>query len=226
MGVPAKRVAKSKKRGSRSAPATTKHSKSKSKRTKREHDIPLADLFLWVTVVDQCQIHPRNSLDAASEAAKMNSGHVQKRLKMIEKRFGPLFRERLLEKMTAEEENGRTARKRYRSGVPNTLGGALAEIFATIEHLYLYALTLQRRDGGADPFPEVIEAKKAVLKAIPVTPLRELDRVKLRVRRDRITRSLVWAHRIRKRRRTGLPQRFSDLPKMHPRYANDGRLEE
>ncbi|AND87815.1 hypothetical protein [Bradyrhizobium diazoefficiens] len=217
-GVPAKRAAKSS--------ATKKDSKSKRKRTEREHDISLADLFLWVTVVDQCQIQPRNGLEATSEAAKLNSGQVQKRLKVIEKRFGPLFRKRIAEKTTAQEENGHAARKQNRSGVTNTLGGALAEIFATIEHLYLYALTLKRRDGAVDPFPEVIEAKKAVLKAIPVTPLRELDRVKLKVRRDRITRSQVWAHRIRQRQRTGTPKRFSDLPKMHPRYASDWRLEE
>jgi hypothetical protein len=36
--------------------------------------------------------------------------------------------------------------------VPNTLGGALAEIFVTIEHLYLYALTLERADGRMNPF--------------------------------------------------------------------------
>jgi hypothetical protein len=191
-GVPAKRAAKSKKHVS-SAPSTKKDSKSKPKRTERKHNITLADLFLWVTVVDQCQIHPRNGLEEASKAAKLKSGQLQQRLKEMEKRFGPLFRKRVPKKKTALEKKSRfdshAARKQNRSGVPNTLGGALAEIFVTIEHLYLYALTLKRADGVINPFPEVIEAKRAILKAIPVPPLRELDRVTLKVRRDRISRS-------------------------------------
>lgn len=70
----------------------------------------------------------------------------------IEKRFGPLFRKRVAEKRTDQEKKSHAARKQNRSGVPNTLGGALAEIFVTIEHLYLYALTLERADGRMNPF--------------------------------------------------------------------------
>lgn len=211
-GVSAKRAAKSKKHVSRGAPAAKKDSKSKRKRTERKHNISLADLFLWITVVDHCQIHPRNGLEEASKAAKMNSGQLQQRLREIEKRFGPLFRKRAAEKKTVS-----ASRKHNRSGVPNVLGGALAEIFTTIEHLYLYALTL-RDNGSTNPFPEVIEAKRAVMKAISVTPLRDLDRVKLTLRRDRITRSQLWAKRIERRESTGEPERLSDLPKIDPRH--------
>jgi hypothetical protein len=85
-GVPAKKAAKSEKHVSGSAPAK-KDSKSKPKRSERKHNITLADLFLWVTVVDQRQIHPRNGLEEASKAAKLKSGQLQQRLKEMENGF-------------------------------------------------------------------------------------------------------------------------------------------
>ncbi|WP_210205409.1 hypothetical protein, partial [Bradyrhizobium sp. MOS002] len=66
-GIPAKRAAKSKKHVSTAAPATKKDSESKARRTTPKHNIRLADLFLWITVVDECQIHPRNGLEEASK---------------------------------------------------------------------------------------------------------------------------------------------------------------
>jgi hypothetical protein len=191
-GVPAKRAAKSKKaRQQRAVDEEGFEIEAEADRAQAQHHaggpIPLG--HRGRPVPNPPQERPRGSL----QGRKTKIGQLQQRLKEMEKRFGPLFRKRVPKKKTALEKKSRfdshAARKQNRSGVPNTLGGALAEIFVTIEHLYLYALTLKRADGVINPFPEVIEAKRAILKAIPVPPLRELDRVTLKVRRDRISRS-------------------------------------
>lgn len=197
--------------------------------SRRPHGIKLADLFLWITVVDECQYHPRGAFERAAVAEGLKSdGNVQQRLLVLETRFGTLFKRSPPKKRKGRSEEERSSpphdrSKRYRSGVLTDRGAALAELFATIEHLYYYALSVRGDPSGQ--LHDVIKAKNAVFRALPARIQREFDREVFEngQRRNRITRSQAWGHRLRQRRRTSEPKRLSDLKRMRLKYPNDSK---
>jgi hypothetical protein len=234
----AKHGARTKRRGRKSTSPIGNESlprKPGKVKSQRPHGITLADLFLWITVVDECQFHPMGAFERVAVAEGLKSGgNVQQRLQVLENRFGTLFQRPRpkRQKTNPQEEESNDAKgsvietpspptfaKRTRSAVPTARGAALAEIFVTIEHLYHYALSL---GGGQSESDNVLKVKKAIFRLLPSRIRRELDRVffETGVRRNRISRSHAWNYRLRKRQRTGEPKKLSDLPRMLPRYPN------
>jgi hypothetical protein len=71
--------------------AKTKHGSSTAP-SRRPHGIKLADVFLWITVVDECQHHPRGAFERAAISEGFKSeGNVQHRLLVLETLFRQLF---------------------------------------------------------------------------------------------------------------------------------------
>jgi hypothetical protein len=230
--------AKTKTNGRRPAASIGKRSAASppgKKQRRRPHGLTLADLFLWITVVDECHYHPRGAFErAASTEGLKSGGNVQQRLLVLEKRFGKLFRNQkrtfILEKRPPEETEGededlyrKIPLKRYRSGVPTDRGAALAEIFVAIEHLYHYALSLGGKESEAKT---VIGVKNAIFRRIEEPQIRrEFDREIFETgqRRNRITRTQAWSHRlaVRRRLKKPVPKRLSDMPRMRLRYPKD-----
>jgi hypothetical protein len=129
-------------------------------RQARAHSITLADIFLWITVVDECLYHPMGAFDRAAKTEGYGSvGNVVQRLKVLEDRFGTLFMKG-------------PGRRRYRTGVPTARGAALAEIFVLIEHLFSWALSLKTATGY---HVEVRKLKELILYLVPINPLRPPD---------------------------------------------------
>jgi hypothetical protein len=85
---------------------------ARKKGEKRPHSVSLADLYLWITLVDECLYHPIGAFERAAVTAGLkNRGTVTQRVKVLEAHFGQLFA-------------NRDASQRYRSGVALTpLGG-------------------------------------------------------------------------------------------------------
>jgi hypothetical protein len=216
----AKRGAKAEKLGRNSTPAgdVVATSRSIKKKGQRPHGVTLADLFLWVTVVDECQIHPMGAFERAAVTEKLQSpGNIQQRLKALESRFGILFQP--LHKRGTSRKGAkikswkkyelRPSTSRTRSGVPNGYGTALAEIFATIEHLYHYALSLK----GSSDSANVSKIKNAVFSLVPSETQRDFDRATLEdgALGNRIWRTDWWIRRLREREWTGEPRKLSAL---------------
>jgi hypothetical protein len=235
----AKHGARTKKRGRRSTSPIGKESlprKPSKVKSRRPHGVTLADLFLWITIVDECQYHPRGAFERAAVTEGLKSGgNVQQRLSVLESRFGKFFKRPFPKKQDSQEEQSAERKgsvkkdrkkeappppRRYRSGVPTDRGAALAEIFATIEHLYHYALSLRGVQSESD---NVIKVKNAIFRLVPSRIQREFDREVFEngQRRNRITRTQAWSYRLRKRRRASEPKRLSDLRRMRLRYPND-----
>jgi hypothetical protein len=98
----------------------------------RPNSILLADLFLWINVVDECLYHPAGDFDRAAVTEGYGSfGNVVQRIKVLEDRFGPLFQPHKLS-------------PRNRSGAPTKRGAALAKIFMPMELLFHWASTLEK----------------------------------------------------------------------------------
>jgi hypothetical protein len=67
---------------------------SRKKGISRPHSISLADLFLWITLVDECLFHPIGAFErAAVKEGLSNRGTVTQRVEALESRFGQLFAE-------------------------------------------------------------------------------------------------------------------------------------
>ena len=92
------------------APTERKGKSRKTKaRTARPHSILLADLFLWIGVVDECLYHPVGAFERAAKTEGYGSvGNVTQRLDVLENEFGMLLYRNL--------SSG------YRSGVPTFRG--------------------------------------------------------------------------------------------------------
>jgi hypothetical protein len=75
------------------SPGTGRRAMKKAKNRKtRPQSILLADLFLWISVVDECLYHPTGALDRAAKTEGYGSvGNVVQRLDVLEGRFGKLF---------------------------------------------------------------------------------------------------------------------------------------
>ena len=227
----AKRGVKAEKLGRNSAPAgkVVATYRSIKKKSQRPHGVTLADLFLWITVVDECQTHPMGAFERAAVTEGLKSyGNIQQRLKVLETRFGVLFQS-LYKKgalRNSDKKTGgykktfhlRPATSRTRSAVPNTRGTALAEIFATIEHLYYYALSL----SGSSDSANVLKVKDAVFRLVPSKIRRDFDRAAFEdvTKRNRISRADWWVRRLRERELTGEPQKLSDLPRRRVKPKN------
>jgi hypothetical protein len=169
--------------GKSPSPGGQAKKKAKGRKT-RPHSILLADLFLWISVVDECLYHPTGAFDRAAKTEGYGSlGNIANRLKVLEARFGKLFQENKLS-------------SRYRSGVPTPRGAALAEIFVLIELLYSWAETLEQKG----PFIEARKLKELILYLVPRRASRPRDQDDLD--QSRISSSLVWRTRLFK---TGLP---------------------
>jgi len=170
----------------------------KKPKKQRPNSILLADLFLWINVVDECLYHPVGAFDRAAMTEGYSSlGNVVNRIEKLEERFGPLFRPNKLS-------------SRNRSGVPTSRGAALAEIFMLIELLFHWASTLEK----SGTFSEVRKLKELILYLVPRKALRVRDLADLD--QSRISESLVWRTRLFK---TGLPHN----PKRMSRWPNFGR---
>jgi hypothetical protein len=169
----------------------------KKPKKRRPNSILLADLFLWINVVDDCHYHPVGTFDRAAVTEGYGSlGNVVQRIKVLEERFGPLFR-----------PNKRSPRNR--SGVPTQRGAALAEIFMLIELLFHWASTDKSRT-----FTEVRELKELILYLVPRTAPRIPDQDDLDP--SRIVRSLVWHNRLDRTGRPRNPKRMSEWPAFGP----------
>jgi hypothetical protein len=180
----------------------------KAKRYKRPNSLTLSDLFLWITVVDECQYRPHGALERAAVVEGLTAGgNLNQRLSELESKFGKLFFDRSI----VGRRDKRPANRRHRSAVPSHRGAALAEIFVLIEHLYRWATTI----GGwpEKEYQDVKEVKQAVMSLLHRPPLRTLEK---RLGSDRIGRSIVWRSRLEKRARSNSPGKFSDLKPMHP----------
>jgi hypothetical protein len=179
---------------------------SRKKGISRPHSISLADLFLWITLVDECLFHPIGAFErAAVKEGLSNRGTVTQRVEALESRFGQLFAER-------------EASQRYRSGVPSFRGAALAEIFVLIEHLYRWALEIHENRASMN---EVRAVKPFILHLIPAYARRPIDES---IEPDRIMMARVWVGRLSKA--GGRPGKLSirekvDLPSM-PSHLKKG----
>lgn len=153
---------------------------SRKKHIARPYAHPLADLFLWITVVDECLFHPIGAFERAAVTEGLaNRGTVTQRLQVLESRFGQLFAKR-------------DASQRYRSGVPSFRGAALAEIFVLIEHLYRWALEIHENRASMN---EIRALKPFILYLIPAYARRPIDES---IEPDRIIQTSVWINRLRK----------------------------
>jgi hypothetical protein len=66
------------------SPQTPSRRKVKARKA-RPHSILLADLFLWISVVDECLYHPTGAFDRAATMEGYGSlGNVANRLKVLE----------------------------------------------------------------------------------------------------------------------------------------------
>jgi hypothetical protein len=183
------------------------------RKSQRPNNLTLADLFLWITVVDECQFHPAGAFDRAAVTETLKSpGNIQQRLVELEARFGKLFYDghgiRPRPQKRARKPDG-SRRRRNRSGVPSHRGAALAEIFVMIEHLYRWAVVL----GPTEPEMNLVRGiKREVLALFPWPPIRNLDNRGP----DRIVRSFKWRSRLEARARSDNPGKLSDMPPLRP----------
>jgi hypothetical protein len=119
----------------------------KRPKKQRPNSIMLADLFLWINVVDECLYHPAGAFDRAAMTEGYGSlGNVVNRIEKLEERFGQLFHPNKLS-------------SRNRSGVPTPRGAALAEILMLIELLFHWASTLEKSGS----FMKVRKLKELIL---------------------------------------------------------------
>jgi hypothetical protein len=66
--------------------------KPKAEKKKRPNSILLADLLLWINIVDECLYHPVGAFDRAATTEGYGSlGNVVQRIEKLQERFGPLF---------------------------------------------------------------------------------------------------------------------------------------
>ncbi|MEY9123785.1 hypothetical protein [Bradyrhizobium yuanmingense] len=189
-------------------PGASSITNAKAKRFKRPNSLTLSDLFLWISVVDECQYRPHGALERAQIVEGFpTSGNLSQRLSELESKFGKLFFDRSI----VGRRDKRPASRRHRSAVPSLRGAALAEIFVLIEHLYRWATTI----GGwpEKEYQDLKEVKQAVMSMLNWPPLRTLERT---TGMDRIGRSIAWRSRLQKRKRSDSPGKFSDLKPMRP----------
>jgi hypothetical protein len=160
-------------------PQSKRRPPARKKGEKRPHSVSLADLFLWITLVDECLYHPIGAFDrAATTAGLKNRGTVTQRVKVLEAHFGQLFA-------------NRDPSQRYRSGVPSYRGAALAEIFVLIEHLHRWALEIYENRASMN---ELRDIKPFILHLIPAYAKRPIDES---IMSDRILMSRVWNKRLK-----------------------------
>jgi hypothetical protein len=189
----------------RKSPSPGWQAKKKAKdRETRPHSILLADLFLWISVIDECLYHPTGPFDRVAKTEGYGSlGNVAQRLDVLESRFGTLFyRNKRLDVL--ESRFGtlyyRNSSSGYRSGVPTFRGAALAELFVVIELLYSLAPSL----GKSGNLDELRKLKELVLNLAP----RRARRVPDDLDQNRIKASLEW--RIRQLK-TGRPHKHKKM---------------
>jgi hypothetical protein len=161
---------------------------------RRAHSITLSDLFLWITVVDECFVHPVKAFARAAEIEGIAVGNVTHRVNVLEKHFGKLFQE------------GNRPRA-YRNGVITTRGAALAEIFVIIEQLYLRALSNNGAVG-------VLELKDSLMPHFPQESWRRHDQFGT----ARIFRAMKWQQRLKADPKTGKTKGLHEWPS-HSTYG-------
>jgi hypothetical protein len=167
--------------------------KAKDRKT-RPHSISLADLFLWVRVVDECLYHPIGGLDRAAITEGYRSvGNVTQRLDVLERHFGKLL-----------YRSGP-----YRSGVLTFRGAALAELFVTIELLYSRASST----GKSGLLDELHDLKKVILRLAPKDARRARDESD---HQPRIKAALIWHSRKLKTGSAHDRKKMSDWPPLGP----------
>jgi hypothetical protein len=165
--------------------AAAKSNKNAGDRKLRPHSISLADLFLWISVVDECLYHPIGAFDRAANAEGYGSlGNVVNRLQVLEARFGALFEEiaednpnvairlKVLEARLGTTLEG-IGRSKRRSAVPSRRGVALAEIFVLIEQLYKFALSFDERERVH--VRQLRKLKEDIFSSLSKEPLRAMD---------------------------------------------------
>jgi hypothetical protein len=195
-----KKVKNSRQTAEREKPSSQAPTGKKGKSRKvRPNSILLADLFLWISVVDECLYHPMGAFDRAAKTEGYGSlGNVANRLKVLETRFGKLFQE------------NKSSSSRYRSGVPTRRGAALAEIFVPIELLYSWAASLEQSGS----FTEVRKLKELILYLVPRRAPRPRDQDDLDT--SRISSSGVWHTRLYKTGRLRNPKSMAEWPTFGP----------
>jgi hypothetical protein len=177
------------------APGSKAQAQKKPKK-QRPNSILLADLFLWISVVDECLYHPVGAFERAAKTEGYGSvGNVTQRLDVLENEFGMLLYRNL--------SSG------YRSGVPTFRGAALADLFAVIELLHSRALSLEI-SGFLD---ELLRKLKG-----PILDLaaRRARRVGDDLGQNRIKTSLVWRTRQMKTGRSHDRKKMADWPTLGP----------
>jgi hypothetical protein len=195
------KIAKPTAKREKPSPEAPTRRKAKARKA-RPHSMLLADLFLWISVVDECLYHPVGAFDRAAVAEGYGSlGNVVQRLAVLEKRFGQLFRQ------------GKVAGRR--SGVPTPRGAALAEIFVLIELLYSWAESLEKSGPKEISYIKVHKLKEFIDYLIPsMAPRRVRDQDVFGG--SRISTSLVWSGRLHKTGRPGQPKHMTQWKRFGP----------
>jgi hypothetical protein len=182
----------------------------------------LADLFLWISVVDECQYHPSKAFDRAAKSENLKSaGIIQQGIKKLEGMFGKLFSDWNVLHPRRQRRN--------RNGVPNEYGIFLAEVFSIIEHLYFFSITAGQKDRpfSRRKYEKMIElVKDTVFIELPTEIRRAFDseiyfsaqtdqnsvHKKYTSGKSRMSRGAFWRGQLVKMQATGHPSKLSELP--------------
>ena len=155
----------------------------------------MADLFLWISVVDECLHHPTGALErAAITEGYASVGNITQRLDVLENQFG-----RLIYRNSAG----------FRSGVPTFRGAALAELFVVIELLYNNSSLLHKSGFPGD---QLHNLKELIIPLVHREALRIPDDKNSR----RIRAAFEWRTRQLKTGRNHVHKKMPDWPKLSP----------
>jgi hypothetical protein len=180
------KIANRKKPGTVKAPRAAARPKKPLKR--RAHSITLADLFLWMTVADECFVHPVKAFARAAAIEGIAVGNVTHGVERLEKHFGELFK---------KGDRPRASR----NGVLSNRGAALAELFVMIELLYRMAL-------GPVAAVSVMKLKDALMPHFPEDSWRRHDRLGT----ARVFRAMRWQQRLKAEPKKGKVKKLHEWP--------------
>jgi hypothetical protein len=140
-----------------------------SKTKRRDNDVSLADLILWVHVVDACLEHPVGGLTRAAGMLGLSSSvPVHQCIERLETALGV----RLFKLVKARDPRERSA---IRGGHISHRGIMLAEACACIEHLWNFVCC---EIPGSDQQAAMTEVKDAVFSGLLAPLTRNLEKEK------------------------------------------------
>lgn len=177
--------------------------------------IRLADLFLWIDIVDACQEHPNGGLmRAAADAGIANPENINHVIDRLEEQVG---------KTLFDYENVRdpNVRNRIRDGRISSDGAFLAEVSVVIEHLWQYLMTPRKKSAVYGEVMTILEVKKEIFRILSQPIGRDLERDVYRHnlnneirKQNRIGRVIFWQRSILKQRLLEGKVRICELPRL------------